>query len=166
MEEINITKHTIKTLDFIFKEADKNLSDVLNAINQNSNRSFFLFGLYISLISFSFSKIITFEYQYFILLIGAVISCLIIRKNLFPTIKEIKGSTPSDMINTYFDDFKNEELEKEYLATQIQSYDTSIGLNRDLINKMTNRYVNSFKILILFTSLFFLVFFIMFIKCD
>lgn len=164
MEQINIKKHTKYSLEFVFSESDKHLTDVLNSISQNSNRSFFLFGLYLSLMTFSFSKIITQEYEYLILLIGSIISSLILRNNLFPTLRDIKGSKPSDMILSYFDDFKNENLEKEYLATQIHSYNDSIELNKNLICKMVKRYSDSFKNLIVFVFIFFVIFLFMFIK--
>ncbi len=165
MNEIKIEKHTTNTLKFIFEESDKFYSEVSNSITQSSNRSFLLFGLYLSIISFSFSKLITFEYEYSILFIGSIMSCLIIRKNLFPTAKERRGSIPKDIISEYFDNFEGEDLEKEYLATQIQSYNTSIGLNLELVDKMTKNYIRSFLNLIVFLILFVLIFFLSQINC-
>ena len=58
MKEIDINKHTKYTLELIFSESDKHLSDVLTSIIRNSNRSFYLFGLFLTVITFSFSEIL------------------------------------------------------------------------------------------------------------
>ena len=166
MKQIDIKKHSKYSLEFIFSESDKHFTDVLNSVNQNSSRSFLLFGIYLSLITFSFSKLLTQNFEYLILLIGGIISSIILIKNLFPINKEIKGSSPSSLISPYFDNFKKEELEMEYLATQIHSYNDSIELNKKLIKKMVNRYSNSVKNLLLFVLLFSIFFTFITIKSN
>jgi hypothetical protein len=166
MKQINIKNHTKNSLEFIFSEADKHFTDVLNSVGQTSNRSFLLFGIYISLITFSFAKMLTNDFEYFILLIGGIISSVILFRNLFPINREIKGSPPSSLISPYFDNFKKEKLEKEYLATQIHSYNDSIELNKTLIKKMVNRYSNSAINLIVFILLFAFFFIYITIECN
>jgi len=166
MEPISTKNHTKYTLELILSESDKHFTEVSDSISKISNRSFYLFALYLSLITFSFSEIIKQDYEYFILLIGTIVSCFILKNNLFPLKKEIKGSKPSDIVLPYFDDFKNEDLDKEYLSTLIESYDASIELNKDLIKKMVKKYSNSFINLIVFVFVFFFVFLYLFIKCN
>tara|TARA_R110002153_G_scaffold268571_2_gene433462 strand:+ start:2615 stop:3253 length:639 start_codon:yes stop_codon:yes gene_type:complete len=158
MEHINIKEHTKESLTFIFYEADKHFSSVIDAVKANSNRSFFLFGLYLSIASFSFSEVIELKYEYLILLVGCVVSAIFLLKNISPTIIEISGSSPSDILVPYFSSFKKEELEMELLATQIESYNESIRLNKILVSKMSNRYIWSFKILLFFILVFIFVF--------
>ena len=131
MKPIKTKNYTKYSLELILSEADKHFTEVLNSVNQNSNRSFYLFGLYLSIIAFSFAKILNQEYLYFILLLGSAVSCMILKNNLFPFKKEIKGSQPSNIIISYFDDFKDENLDKEYLSVLIESYDSSIEFNKD-----------------------------------
>ena len=166
MEEINIKKHTKYTLELIFSEADKHLSDVLNSILRSSNRSFYLFGLYLTVIAFSFSEILNSKYEYSVLLFGTILSSLVLKNNLFPSSRYLKGSSPIDMIIPYFNNFKNKTLEKEYLACQIQSYNDSIENNKELLKKMTNNYSKSFKLLIITFLIFFIIFLILFIKYN
>jgi hypothetical protein len=166
MKPIKTKKQTKYALELILSEADKHLTEILSSVNNSSNRSFYLFGLYLSLIAFSFSRIINQEYQYFILLIGSVISCFILKNNLFPLSKEIKGSQPSNILIPYFDDFKDEKLDKEYLSVLIESYDSSIELNKNLIQKMVKNYSNSFKFLILSVLIFSIVFLFIFFQCN
>ena len=159
MKDLDLNKQTKYSLEFILSEGDKHFTEILNSINQNSNRSFLLFGVYLSLITFSFTQIISNNYEYIILFFGATISSLILKNNLFPNKREIKGSSPSVFNNSYFDSFDNEELEKEYIATQIYSYNDSIDINKHLIDKMVKRYMNSIYVVFLFI-LFFLFFYI------
>lgn len=158
MEHINIKKHTKETLTFVFSEADKHFSSVIDAVKSNSNRSFFLFGLYLSIASFSFSQLIELKYEYIILLLGCIVSAFLLLKNISPTIIEISGSSPSDILVPYFNNFEKEELEKELLATQIESYNESIRLNKILVSKMSNRYIWAFRIILLFILVFVFVF--------
>lgn len=166
MKYIKTENHTKYALELIFSEADKHLTTVLDSINKSSNRSFYLFGLYLSVITFSFSKIINQDYCYFILLIGSIVSCFVIKNNLLPLSKEIKGCKPTDILIPYFDDFKEEKLEKEYLSVLIESYDKSIELNKNLIQNMVKNYSNSFKILISSVFVFSIVFLFIFFKCN
>lgn len=166
MKPIKTKNYTKYTLELILSEADKHFTEVLYSVNKNSNRSFYLFGLYLSVIAFSFTKIINQEYQYFVLLLGSVISCVILKNNLFPFKKEIKGSKPSDIVIPYFEDFKDEKLDKESLSVLIESYDTSIELNKNLIQNMVKNYSNSFKFLILSVLIFSIIFLLMFFKCN
>jgi len=166
MKQIDTKKFTKYTLEVILSESDKHFTEISESINKISERSFFLFALYLSLITYSFYEIIKEDYKYLILLFGSIISCLILKNNLFPLRKELKGAKPSDLVIEYFEKFKNEDLEKEYLATIIESYNTSIDTNKDLIKKMVNRYSNSFKNLILFIILFFIFFLYVLIKCN
>ncbi|MEX6627590.1 hypothetical protein [Tenacibaculum salmonis] len=158
MKEINIENQTKNSLEFIFNEANKHFTEILNSVNRNINRSFVLLGIYITLITFSFSKIITQDYEYIVLLVGGVISILFIRRNIFPNNREIIGASPSRFFLEYFDSFKGEGLEKEYLISTILSYEDSMDINKTLITKMVKRYKNSIYCFILFLVVFFILF--------
>jgi hypothetical protein len=84
MNEIDITKHTKYTLELIFSEADKMANQLLKSLSESVNKSFVLFAVFSSLFSFSFVQVIEANWFYLFLLVGSVISCLIIHKNLFP----------------------------------------------------------------------------------
>ncbi|MBW8200101.1 hypothetical protein [Flagellimonas abyssi] len=165
MEHIKAEHHTKESLSFIFSEADKHLTDVIDAVRSNSNRSFFLFGFYMSIASFSYLEIVDSKYVYLILLTGCVLSALFLLKNISPTVIEIKGSSPSDVLVSYFDYFKDQELEKELLVVQIESYQKSIELNKVLVSKMSTRYIWSFRILLTFILVFLFVYSFLFFKC-
>lgn len=111
-----------------------------------------------SIASFSYLEVVDSKYVYLILLGGCVISALFLLKNISPTIIEIKGSSPSDILVSYFDYFQDEELEKELLAVQIESYQKSIELNKVLVLRMSNGYIWSFRVLLAFILVFLFVY--------
>ena len=163
MESINTENQTKYTLELILSEADKHFSEMLSSVEKNTNRSYYLFGLYVSVVAYSFNEITKLNNEYLILIFGSVISCVILFKNLFPISKEIKGAKPEDLIQDYFNDFKDDYLEKEYLASLIESYNDSILINETLIKEMTERYKYSVYNIAITFFLFFLFFFI---KCH
>lgn len=158
MKEIDISKHTRFSLELIFSEANKLLDHTLNSIFEIRNKSFWLFAFISSLCSFSFVKIVETNYDYFAILIGTIISGIVLRKNLFPQTIQFSGALPEHMIDSYFDNYKNEVLDKEYLATQIQSYNDAMNLNKSLIKKMVERFKRSFWIVLISFLLFALIF--------
>ena len=83
-----------------------------------------------------------------------------------PNLRKIRGSAPTDILHEYFNQFQGEILEKEYLATQIQSYNDSIISNKNLISKMTKRFVNSFKFILLTSFLFAIIYIKIIIHCN
>ena len=135
MEQINIEKHTKYSLELIFSEADKIANQLLKSLSENVNKSFILFAIFSSLFSYSFVKVIESDFLYTILLLGSVISCIVIHKNLFPFVINFNGALPEKMLDPYFDEFEGETLEKEYLATQIQSYNLAMNSNEQTIKK-------------------------------
>jgi hypothetical protein len=159
MEQIKTKKHTKFTLELIFSEADKMASHILDSISENRNKSFILFAFITSILSYSFVKITELSYTYFVLLIGSIVGLWFLRKNLFPQTITFNGALPENMINIYFNDFKNEKLEKEYLATQIETYNSSMNSNRVQMSKMVSR----FKISVIITLISFFVFGLVFL---
>ena len=140
MEQIKTKKHTKFTLELIFSEANKMATHILDSISENRNKSFVLFAFITSILSYSFIKITECEYSYSVLLIGCIISLLFLRNNLFPQTITFNGALPENMINSYFNDFKDEKLEKEYLATQIETYNSAMNNNRVQMSKMVSRF--------------------------
>jgi len=140
MEQIKTKKHTKFTLELIFSEADKMATHILDSISENRNKSFLLFAFITSILSYSFIKITEYDYSYCVLLIGCIISLWFLRKNLFPQTIIFNGALPENIINSYFEDFKNEKLEKEYLATQIETYNSAMNNNRVQMSKMVSRF--------------------------
>ena len=165
MEQINIEKHTKYSLELIFSEADKIANQLLKSLSENVNKSFILFAIFSSLFSYSFVKVIESDFLYTILLLGSVISCIVIHKNLFPFVINFNGALPEKMLDPYFDEFEGETLEKEYLATQIQSYNLAMNSNEQTIKKMVKRFNNSILVIISSFALFGIAFLYMFIKC-
>jgi len=165
MKDINISKQTKYTLELIFAESDKMAVQILKSISENRNKSFVLFALISSLFSFSFIKLTDFQFDYSILLIGSLVSCIFLRKNLFPRKVSFNGSLPENMVNSYFDDFMGENLEKEYLATQIQSYNQAMSNNRDEMLKMVNRFKYSVVSILVAFIFFGIVFLFRFVEC-
>jgi hypothetical protein len=164
MKEIDITKHTKYSLQLIFSEADKMASQLLKSLSENVNKSFVLFAVFSSLFSYSFVKVVQSDYLYIILLIGSVISSVVIHKNLFPFKVKFNGALPEKMIDPYFDNFEGEILEKEYLATQIQSYNYAMDSNHKTIKKMVRRFYNSIWVILSSFTLFGIVFLFLFVK--
>jgi hypothetical protein len=164
MEHIQTKKHTKYTLELIFSEADKMATHILNSISENRNKSFLLFAFITSVFSYSFVKITESQYLYSILIVGSIISLLFLRKNLFPQTISFNGALPEIMIDSYFDNFNDDKLEKEYLATQIESYNNAMKSNRIQMSKMVDRFKISAIITLFSFLLFGLVFLFGFIK--
>ena len=154
MNPIDTSKHTKYSLELIFGEADKMSEALLKSLSENVNKSFILFALYASLISFSFVKVTSKEWIYLSLLVGVILSAIVLYKNLFPFVIVFRGAEPNKIINSYFDNFKGEELDKELLATQIENYEDAMTQNRETVGKMVNRFNNSIKVLVLSVLLF------------
>lgn len=166
MNEIDINKHTKYTLELIFSEADKMANQLLKSLSENVNKSFVLFAVFSSIFSFSFVKVVETNWFYSFLLIGSVISCFIIHKNLFPFKVYFNGSLPEKMIDSYFEKFQNEELEKEYLATQIQSYNFAMNENHKSIKNMVERFNHSIWCILISFILFGITFLISFVESS
>jgi hypothetical protein len=164
MKEIDITKYTKYSLELIFSEADKMANQLLKSLSENVNKSFVLFALFSSLFSYSFVKVIQSDYLYIILLIGSVISSIVIHKNIFPFKVKFNGALPEKMIDPYFHNFKGEILEKEYLATQIQSYNDAMDSNHKTIMRMVNRFYNSIWVILSSFTFFGIIFLFQFVK--
>jgi hypothetical protein len=154
MKNINITNQTKYSLEFIFSEADKLSTELTKSISENANKSFLVVAFYSSILSFSFFQVAKEDYLYFILLFGCILSTIILRKNLFPSKIVLKGSLPELMFDSYFDSFANEELEKEYLATQIESYNYALSHNQENIKNMVKRFKKSIYCMLLFLFFF------------
>ncbi|HTO35721.1 MAG TPA: hypothetical protein VLZ72_05755 [Flavobacterium sp.] len=165
MKQIDINKHTKYSLELIFSEADKMSNQLLKSLSENVNKSFILFAFFSSLFSYSFLKVVQSDFLYITLLIGSIVGCVVIRKNLFPFVINFNGALPEKMLDPYFDEFEGETLEKEYLATQIQSYNSAMNLNEQTIKKMVKRFNNSILVVIASFVLFGIVYFYLFIKC-
>jgi len=158
MKEIDVDKQTKETLEFVFSETNKMATNVLKSVSENINKSYILFAFLSSLFSFCFVKIVGNEFIYGILLFGSLICIILIRKNLFPPIINFTGSKPEKLITSYFEDFEGENLEKEYLASQIQSYSKSIKVNEETIKKMVSRFKNTLMALAITFFLFGLIY--------
>jgi hypothetical protein len=155
MNSIETKKHTKYSLELIFNEADKMSTDLLGYISENVNKSFILLAIYFSVLSFSFFKIIeNYNFLYSLLIIGTLFGCYVLRKNIFPNTICLKGALPENMIQDYFSSFTEEDLDKEYLATQIESYNYAMIENKKTIEKMVNRFKKSIYI-VLFSFLLF-----------
>jgi hypothetical protein len=164
MKEIEVAKKTKYTLELIFTETDKMAVEILKSISENTNKSFIVFALISSLFSYSFIKLTGSQYDYALLLIGSLISCLFLRKNLFPRKMSFNGALPENMIHSYFDKFKGEELEKEYLATQIQSYNQAMSDNRNEMLKMVSRFKKAVYTILISFAFFGIAFLFRFIE--
>lgn len=156
MTPINLDQHTKYSLEFIFNEADKMSSEILKSLSENINKSFLVVAFYSSIVSYAFFQLLESNYLYIILLIGGTLSIMLLRKNLFPSTIVIKGSPPELMINQYFDGFSGENLDKEYLATQIQSYNKAIIHNQAIIVNLVIRFKQSIYCLVVTLILFLL----------
>lgn len=165
MVPIDTKKHTKYTLELIFSEADKMAVQILKSISENRNKSFVVFAFITSLFSYSFLKTVDGQFDHFILLTGCVIALFILRRNFFPPIISFNGSLPENMINPYFDSFSGVELEKEYLATQIQSYNQAISENGNEMVKMSKRFKKSVLGMLISFFLFGLVVLLRFVEC-
>lgn len=154
MNPIDTSKHTKYSLELIFSEADKMSEALLKSLSENVNKSFVLFALYASLISFSFVQVTSKDWIYLFLLVGVILSAIVLYKNLFPFVIVFRGSEPSKIITSYFDNFNGEDLDKELLATQIENYEDAMTQNRDTIVRMVRRFNNSIKTLIFSVLLF------------
>ena len=165
MKTIDISKHTKYSLELIFSEADKLATQILSSISENRNKSFFLFAFIASLISFSFIKITESDFNYLILLIGGAFSCVLLRKNLFPQTIGFRGALPENLIISYFDKFKDDDLNKEYLATQIQSYNDAMNHNKEEMIAMVKRFKNAALFMFFTFIIFGIAFLIGFIEC-
>lgn len=88
------------------------------------------------------------------MLLGSFIGIYQIKDNLFPTTVNFNGALPENMIHDYFSQFKDEELDKEYLATQIESYNSAMLENKSKIEQMSQNFINSSVILILTLFIF------------
>lgn len=149
MNPIDTSKFTIESLKFIFNEADKLQTNLLKSISENTTKSFFLFAVYSSLLSYAFVKLIANETHYIILVFGAFFGIYMIKNNLAPMTVNFNGALPENMLDSYFDQFQGEELEKEYLATQIESYNSAMNENKVKIEKMGGDFIYSAIILVL-----------------
>lgn len=164
MKAIEVDKQTKYTLEFIFAETDKMAVQILKSISENTNKSFVVFALISSLFSYSFIKMTDNQYDYVLLLIGCLISCIFLQKNLFPRKMSFNGSLPENMINSYFDKFESEQLEKEYLATQIQSYNQAMSNNRNEMLKMISRFKKAVYTILIAFVLFGIAFLFRFVE--
>lgn len=164
MEAINTDYLTKYSLEFIFKEADKMAINILDSISENRNKSFFLFAFITSVFSYSFIKFTETEYSYSLLIVGSIISLLFLKKNLFPQTISFNGALPENMIDSYFNSFNGEKLEKEYLATQIESYNCAMNRNREQMSKMVNRFKISTIIILVSFLLFSFIFLFGFVE--
>ena len=165
MEETSIENHTKHSLELIFTEADKLSTHFLNSIKSNTSRSFFLIGIYISIITYSFFEILKYNFEYVLLLIGGVISLFVLFKNIIPDEISFRGVYPDAMLSSYFTDFKGVKLEIEVVNVLIRKYNKDIKGNKILINIMTNRYLKSIKIMAISFIVFSIVSLFFFIKC-
>ncbi|SHG47473.1 hypothetical protein SAMN05444396_1202 [Flavobacterium segetis] len=155
MNAIETEKHTKYSLELIFNEADKMSTDLLGSISENVNKSFILLAIYFSVLSFSFFKIIeNYNFLYSILIIGTLLGCYVLRKNIFPNTICLKGALPEIMLQDYFSSFTEEDLDKEYLATQIESYNYAMIENKKTIEKMVIRFKKSIYIVLFSFFLF------------
>lgn len=154
MKIIDITNKTKYSLEFIFSESDKLSSELTKSISENANKSFLVVAFYSSILSFSFFKVAEEKYLYLTLLVGTILSIIILRKNLFPSKIVLRGSLPELMFDNYFNSFSDEELDKEYLATQIQSYNYALNHNQENIKNMVNRFRKSIYCMLIFLLLF------------
>lgn len=158
MNAIETEKHTKYSLELIFSEADKMATELLGSIAENTNKSFILIAIYFSILSYSFFKVIeNHSFLYFILIIGTIAGSLFLRKNIFPNTICFKGALPENMIQEYFSSFSEESLDKEYLATQIESYNCAMIENKETIEKMVKRFKKSIYIVLFSFSLFGLI---------
>src|SRR5690606_28753738 len=99
MKQIDINKHTKYSLELIFSEADKMSNQLLKSLSENVNKSFILFAFFSSLFSYSFLKVVQSDFLYITLLIGSIVGCVVIRKNLFPFVINFNGALPEKMLD-------------------------------------------------------------------
>jgi len=158
MKEIDISKHTKESLEFVFTEATKLSDNVLLSISKNTQKSYILAALLASIFSYSFTKIDT-KIEMFILIVGSSVSLMILYRNIFPKKTSFNGSLPEDLLSDYFNNFKEDDLAKEYLATQIESINDCISDNMVLVPKMTERFKSSVYAMLFFFFLFLLYLF-------
>lgn len=156
MDKLDVSKHTKYSLELIFTESDKMAESITKSLSENVNKSFVAFAIYASIFSFSFVKVAEGELSYVIACVGCVVSSLILYKNIFPETVIFRGARPDLMLHEYFDQFSGEDLDKEYLATQIENYDDAISENMQTIDRQVKRFNRSVVALIMF--LIFLLF--------
>lgn len=129
-------------------------NQLLTSLSEKANKSFIFFAFYSSLFSYAFFELIDSEYLYGILVLGSLVSCLLMHKNLFPPKVLFNGLLPEEMMDSSFDQFEKEDLEKEYLAAQIRLYNSSINENKKLAQKMLDRLSKSIYCILISFALF------------
>jgi len=137
---------------------------ILESISENTNKSFIVFALISSLFTYSFLKLSEYQFEFSVLLVGCLISCFFLRKNLFPKKIDLNGALPEDIVLPFYDKYEGELLEKEYLATQIQSYNNAIINNRNIMDKMAPRFKKAVLTMLIVFLLFGIVFLFRFIE--
>lgn len=159
MKKIEIDKQTKDSLIFIFEEANKHANQVFNSIRESVNKTYLLLAICVSSLTFSFFNLFEEEYSYSIIFVGSVLGICFSYKNLFPSKRMYLGSLPETMLKPYFNRFRGEDLEKEILAAQIESYNESIKTNLGVLTKVVDRYKRSFIVLLLSFIFFGVTFF-------
>jgi hypothetical protein len=153
MDKIEVSKHTKYSLELIFSESDKMAESITKSLSENVNKSFVAFAIYAWIFSFSFVKVAEGELSYVIACVGCVVSSIFLYKNIFPETVIFRGARPELMFDSYFDDFSGEDLDKEYLATQVENYNDAISENMETITKQVKRFNRSVVALIVFLIL-------------
>lgn len=148
MKEIDASKHTVKSLEFIFSEVDKAAKFYLNSLRQTTNKSFLLFAFASSVIGVSFNEVLKANFEYLSLILPSIICVILLIQNLRPPRVTGVGAMPETITGKYFDPFKDDELEKKLLVVQIHNYNDSIKSNSTTVAKMVKRIKWSFVIFI------------------
>lgn len=147
LSEVNKNKATKDELVFIFSQAEALLKETLASADAVVNRSTILLGILLggltSIIGCIFSnnvKAIT--PMCATLVIVSLYIFFIIRKvyfNLKGSTYKITGSQPKDLFhNWYFENYKDEQRERQFIIGEIESYQKRIKHNIDI---NTNRWL-------------------------
>ena len=145
----DLQKLELDLIEFLYSENSKLLDSTLVSIRENYNKCFYLFGINLAIFSYGVNKINISNIQiidipYIIMLIGALISsCILI---LMPQRLKFPGARASKIIEFHILD-ENLPI-KEAKITTILSYEKSISENFLKINKITNSYSVSSKLLL------------------
>ena len=90
-------------MNYIFSESDKLLSDSLRALTNVTNRSTYILMIYLSVLSFSFIKIVDGNFWFYLTFISSIVSSVILIKNILPVKTSKRGLDLDFFKDEYFE---------------------------------------------------------------
>ena len=134
MKEIDTSKYSKESLEFINKLSEKALEESIVSIRELTSKSYVIIGVYFSIQVFCIERYISdIEKDIFLIIcLSFLIPVIIIFKNLLPTKMNFVGSRGDLLIHDYFEQKKENQI-KHYLSARIEDLNTSNKLNGEQI---------------------------------